>query len=147
MPDRPPLRIFVIEDSEAHAKILKWAFDGLQRQARVSFFPDGESALARLGKGEIVQKNVPDLIILDLNLPGIDGRDVLRKLKSDPNISDVPVLVLSSSDNEKDIRMAYELGASTFICKSDILGELKMSMQSIIDYWSNLARLPKRNEQ
>lgn len=138
------LNIIVIEDSEAHAKILNWAFNGMERQPRVTFYPSGESVLARLELIEESSKSFPDLIFLDLNLPQLTGKDILRKLKTNPKTREIPVIVLSSSNNEHDVRLTYALGANTYICKSDILGELRLSLQKLIDYWSDLAKLPNR---
>jgi len=139
-----PLKIVVIEDSDAHAKILKWAFDGLESKPRVIFFSDGEIALANLQNVARSDHLVPDLVLLDLNLPKLGGRQVLRRLKEDPATSGVPVIVISSSSDESDVRAAYELGASTYICKSGILSELRVSLQGILDYWTKLATLPRR---
>jgi len=139
-----PLRIVVIEDSDAHAKILKWAFDGLESKPRVTFFSDGESALANLTNVARSDFVAPDLVMLDLNLPKLGGKQVLRRLKEDPATSGVPVIVISSSSDESDVRTAYELGASTYICKSGLLSELRVSLQGILDYWTRFATLPKR---
>ena len=140
----PSLRIVLIEDNQDHAKILRWAFEQTDWPANITFFPDGESAIEHLHAANKRNAPSPDLIFLDLNLPRIDGRDVLRSLKSDPSTKDVPVLVLSSSDREEDVRKAYELGASTYICKSVVLNELRSSLQSILEYWSRIAKLPRR---
>jgi len=140
----PSLRIVLIEDNQDHAKILRWAFEQTDWPASITFFPDGESAMEHLRSAGKRQAPSPDLIFLDLNLPKMDGRDILRSLKADPSTRDVPVLVLSSSDREEDVRKAYELGASTYISKSVVLNELRSSLQSILEYWSRIAKLPRR---
>lgn len=140
----PPLRIVLIEDNQDHAKILKWAFEQTKHQTQLTFFQDAESALSHLRENSKVPTVSPDLIFLDFNLPRMDGREVLRLLKSDTNSKDVPVIILSSSDREEDVKKAYELGASTYISKSLILNELSNSLESILDYWSKIAKLPTR---
>lgn len=140
----PPLRIVLIEDNQDHAKILKWAFEQTKRQTQLTFFQDAESALSHLRQNSQGPTVSPDLIFLDFNLPRMDGREVLRLLKSDTNSKDVPVIILSSSDREEDVKKAYELGASTYISKSLILNELSNSLESILDYWSKIAKLPTR---
>lgn len=139
-----PLRIVLIEDNQDHAKILKWAFGQAKRHTHLTFFQDAESALRYFHNDASEPPVPPDLIILDLNLPKIDGREVLRLLKSGGNARDVPVIILSSSDREEDVKKAYELGASTYVSKSLVMNELSNSLDSILDYWSRIAKLPLR---
>jgi CheY-like chemotaxis protein len=138
------LRIVLIEDNQDHARILRWAFEQTKRPAVITFFPDGESAVEHLHAATGRPGSSPDLIFLDLNLPKMDGRQVLRFLKEDPATRGVPVIVLSSSEREEDVRTAYDLGASTYISKSVVMNEMSSSLTSILDYWSRIARLPKR---
>ena len=139
-----PLRIVLIEDNQDHAKILKWAFERTSHQTHLTFFQDAETALLHLAKTGTRLSGPPDLIFLDFNLPKIDGKDVLLQLKASEASKNVPVIILSSSEREEDIRRAYELGASTYISKAVILNELSGSLQSVLDYWSRIAKLPRR---
>lgn len=141
---KPTLRIILIEDNQDHARILRWAFEQTQRPAVITFFQDGESAVEHLHRTADGTGASPDLIFLDLNLPRMDGRRVLQLLKDDPATRGVPVIVLSSSDREEDVRHAYELGASTYISKSMVMNEMNSSLTSILDYWSRIARLPRQ---
>jgi len=138
------LRIVLIEDNQDHAKILKWAFERTTQQTHLTFFQDAETALAHLAKSAQHLSGPPDLIFLDFNLPKIHGRDVLQQLKASENAKNVPVIILSSSERDEDVRRAYELGASTYISKAVILNELSNSLQSVLDYWSKIAKLPRR---
>ena len=138
------MRIVLIEDNQDHARILKWAFERTNHQTQLTFFQDAESALKYLGRRVQGATVSPDLIFLDFNLPKIDGRDVLRHLKADEHSKNVPVIILSSSERDEDIRKAYELGASTYISKTVIMNELSNSLQAVLDYWSRIARLPRR---
>lgn len=140
-----PLRIVLIEDNQDHARILKWAFERSNRQTAITFFPDGEAALHYFRPPQsAATSRRPDLIFLDLNLPKIDGRELLRILKSEHQTKDVPVIVLSSSNREEDVRQAYELGASTYISKSLLMNELSEALEGILSYWSTIATLPHR---
>lgn len=135
----------VIEDNSDHAKILKWAFEQTNHDTHLMFYRDGDSALGQLngeGPSPVVS---PDLIFLDYNLPRLSGREVLEKLKAGRNSRDVPVIVLSSSEREEDVRHAYALGASTYISKGVILNELRNALQAVLDYWSRIAKLPRRS--
>lgn len=145
MPEgKSPLRIVLIEDNQDHAKILKWAFERTHHRTQLLFFEDAESALRHLGQNGKPPPVLPDLIFLDFNLPKVDGREVLKLLKGNAFSKDVPVIILSSSERDEDVRHAYELGASTYISKSVILSELSNSLQSVLDYWLRIARLPQR---
>ena len=140
-----PLRIVLIEDNKDHAKILKWAFEQTNHPTHLTFFQDADSALGHLGNGGQKPTVNPDLIFLDFNLPKIGGREVLTRLKANSYSKNVPVIILSSSEREEDIRDAYELGASTYISKAVILDELRHSLQAVLDYWSKIAKLPRRS--
>ncbi|MEP0822886.1 MAG: response regulator [Ignavibacterium sp.] len=140
-----PLRIMIIEDNNDHARILKWAFEQTNHTTNLTFFRDADAALGRLQGDGQSPAAAPDLIFLDYNLPRASGGEVLALLKANKNSKDVPVIVLSSSEREEDVRHAYELGASTYISKGVILNELRNSLQAVLDYWSKIAKLPRRS--
>jgi chemotaxis family two-component system response regulator Rcp1 len=140
----PPLNILLIEDNQDHVRILKWAFEQARRRTVLRFLRDGEEAMEELQNGADRMKAIPDLIFLDFNLPRVDGRKVLRMLKSHPDLKVVPVIILSSSDRQEDVQMAYDLGANTYVSKSVVLGELSTILQDILDYWTRIAKLPNR---
>jgi chemotaxis family two-component system response regulator Rcp1 len=139
-----PLNILLIEDNQDHVRILKWAFEQARRRTILRFLRDGEEAMDELKMGQEKKTATPDLIFLDFNLPRVDGRKVLRMLKSDPVMKTIPVIILSSSDREEDVKMAYDLGANTYVSKSVVLGELSTILQDILDYWTRIAKLPNR---
>jgi CheY-like chemotaxis protein len=134
----------LIDDNRDHAKILQWAFQQTGKSSQIRYFEDGSLALEYLESKSIKHSDIPDLIFLDFNLPRVDGREVLRKLKVGENTKSIPVIVLSSSEREEDIRKAYELGASSYLSKSVILEEFSSVLQVIQEYWSRIAKLPTR---
>jgi len=140
----PPLNILLIEDNQDHVRILKWAFEQARRRTVLRFLRDGEEAVEELKLAAEQKHPPPDLIFLDFNLPRVDGRKVLKMLKADPVMRKIPVIILSSSDREEDVQMAYDLGANTYVSKSVVLGELSTILQDILDYWTRIAKLPNR---
>ncbi len=86
----------------------------------------------------------PDLVFIDLNLPKVDGREILQRIKDDESTKGFPVIILSSSEREEDIVSAYKLGASCFISKTVLLEDLGPVLESIQHYWTTIARLPGR---
>ena len=138
------MNIVVIEDNQDHAKILKWAFEQHGRSDHLTFLPDPKVALDFIEGAARVSAITPDLIILDLNLPKIDGRSVLQKLKSNESTRTIPIIVLSSSEREEDVRKAYHLGANTYVSKGLLLDQISSTLKTILDYWSHVAQLPSR---
>ncbi len=98
---------------------------------------DGAAALAAVADGLR-----PDLVLLDLNLPRRDGREVLAATKGDPNLSSIPILVLSSSDSEDDIRQAYALHANGYLSKPLVPAAFRELARTVCSFWLDMARLP-----
>ena len=107
--------IMIIEDNEQDYNMLVRAFKEVGIENPVTYYDNGDDALECLEKHEASTK--PDYIFLDLNMPGIDGRDVLKKIKSDPEISEIPVIVITSSNKKSDIEECYDNGADNYIMK------------------------------
>ena len=134
--------ILVVEDNPGDVRILQEAFKECHIANRMLAINNGLEAIRFLQsdtKGE--NKFIPDLILLDLNLPLADGREVLAVIKADPFFRKIPVLVLSSSDAKKDINDAYNLQANSYIVKPFTLDQYILMVRSINDYWLNTARL------
>jgi len=108
----------------------------------VAWCKSGREALEFLAKGE----NLPDLILLDLNMPGIDGRQVLATVKADPLLRHIPVIVLTTSNDARDIDQCYDIGASTYIQKPVSFEGLTEAIRTMKDYWFGIALLPKREQ-
>lgn len=136
-----PLKILLIDDNRDHAKILQWAFKKNGRHDEFTYFEDGGNALEYLRRLTEEQKARPDIIFLDLNLPRLDGREVLRLLKEEETTKAIPVIIVSSSEREEDVRKAYELGASSYVSKSAILNDVDPMLKSKQASWLKATRL------
>jgi CheY-like chemotaxis protein len=131
------MRILLIDDNRDHANILQWIFQKTGREDEFTYFGDGMSALEYLKTQAEGQKLKPDLIFLDFNLPRLDGREVLRMLKEEEATKSIPVVVVSSSERDEDVRRAYELGASSYVSKSEMLEDVTPMLKSIQSFWPN----------
>lgn len=135
--------ILLIEDNPGDIILTKEAFKECSHSHNITAFNDGIEAMKFLRKEEMYYKaEVPDLIMLDLNLPKKDGRELLAEIKSDPSLKMIPVIVLSTSKNEKDILNSYELKANCYICKPV---ELEIFFNIILEierFWLKTVRLP-----
>jgi CheY-like chemotaxis protein len=138
-----PIEILLVEDNPAEVRL---TMEGL-KEARIAnnfnAVTDGQSAIEYLRqRGKYEAATRPDLILLDLNLPGIDGRSVLRFIKDDPKLKVIPVVIITSSEAESDIIKSYEAHANCFISKPiDFAGFTKV-VQSIEHFWFTVVRLP-----
>jgi CheY-like chemotaxis protein len=138
-----PVEILLVDDNFADIDLMK---EGLQ-QANVNhnlqLAMDGVEALALLRRQTGYEKATrPDLILLDLALPKKDGRAVLAEVKSDPDLKCIPVIILTSSTAETDVKKSYELHANCYIAKSMEWEKFMASVKSIEEFWLNLVRLP-----
>lgn len=131
--------ILLVEDNPADARLTIEAFRRADAELRVEVCEDGESALARL---QDASAPLPQLILLDLNLPGIDGREVLEVLKSDPNLCRVPVCILTTSRAEDDIERAYAQHTNAYVVKPIDLNEFRVAIQQIERFWLSTAEIP-----
>lgn len=116
----------------------------------VSWCKDGQEALDYFfGEGQYkdIGPQIPDLVLLDLNMPGVDGRKVLTALKSNENLKHIPVVVLTTSSDVKDVDDCYDLGASTYIQKPVSFQALTEAIKTMKDYWFGVALLPRYNNE
>ena len=131
-------RILLVEDNNADALLIQEALRQVGSDHVVEHVSDGEQALTRLrGAGER-----PDLVLLDLNLPRKDGREVLAEVKADPELSSIPIIVLTTSSAPKDVAFAYRHHANSYVRKPLGLDRLVEAAQSIRDFWLRTATLP-----
>jgi chemotaxis family two-component system response regulator Rcp1 len=139
--------ILLIEDSRADAKIIERAFREGGISHRLTVIPDGQQALEylfSLSQEAAPSSREPDLILLDLNLPGMNGCQVLTRIKSDPYLRIIPVIVLTTSQREEDILQTYEAGANTYIPKPAEYDRYRELVATLHDYWVGTAmKIPR----
>lgn len=139
------VNVLVVEDSPGDARLIEEAFKGAKVKTRVQVVEDGVKAMCFLRhEGAYADVARPDLILLDLNLPGKDGREVLAEIKHDIHLMQIPVLVLSTSSRPQDITTCYENYANSYIVKPVDESSFHQIIQSLEDFWFNVARLPPR---
>jgi CheY-like chemotaxis protein len=135
------IEILLVEDNPADARLTREVLGGQKIWNRLTIIPDGVGAMAYLRReGEFSGARRPDLILLDLNLPGKDGREVLAEIKNDPDLRRIPVVVLSSSILEEDVRMAYGLQANCYVVKPADIDEFIRVAAAIEEFWLKVAR-------
>ena len=139
-----PANILLVEDNPAEALLTEEAFKQSKLNNNLFIVGDGELALDFLNKRNSYEDAVtPDLILLDLNLPKVDGREVLAHLKLHDHLSRIPVIVLTSSALEKDVMSCYDNGANSYIVKPMELDKFIKIVESIAAYWFSMSVLPE----
>lgn len=136
--------IFLIEDNRGDVRLIQEAFKGAEIPCDVAVARDGVAAMDYL---ETVKRDcavLPDLILLDLNLPKKDGREVLAAIKADPDLMHIPVVILTTSQNEEDVSNSYDLHANCYITKSRTLAQLFTIVKGIEEFWLKTASLPSQ---
>ena len=147
----PTPLLLVVEDSNEDFEALKRLLHRSSVTVAIQRCVSGEQALAFLegtgsdGDGVAPNKSPgrPGLILLDLNLPGIDGRQVLRRIKQDANLKSIAVVVFTTSNNPKDIEECYQYGANSYIVKPIDFDRLKRDIQTLVNYWFQVTALPE----
>ena len=135
--------IFLVEDNRGDIRLIQEALKRTATRCEVVIARDGMEAMAYLRQdGEYADAIRPDLILLDLNLPKKDGREVLAEIKADPSLKHIPIIVLSTSRNEEDISKSYDLHVNCYISKSRNLSQLFKIVQGIEEFWLETATLP-----
>lgn len=135
--------IFLVEDNKADIRLIEEALKNSNVPHQVVAVRNGMDAMAFLRQeGEYVDAPRPDLILLDLNLPRKDGREVLAEIKADPNLKRIPVVVLTTSRNEEDISHSYDLHVNCYITKSRNLSQLFQIVKGIEEFWLSTVTLP-----
>lgn len=142
--DAAPIEILLVEDSPGDVRLTQEAFKDAKVHINLHVALDGAEAMAFLGRdGKHAKVPRPDLILLDLNLPKKDGREVLREIKESPTLKSIPVVVLTTSASEADVLGSYELHANCYIAKPvDLEGFLKV-VKSIDNFWLSVVKLPR----
>ena len=137
------IEILLVEDNPADARLTSEALREANVQNRLSHFDDGEEALAFLRQqGKYAGAQRPDLILLDLNLPRKDGREVLAEIKADQRLRRIPVVVLTTSQAQEDVLRAYNLNANCYVSKPMDLDQFIKVVATIKEFWLTIVKLP-----
>ena len=137
--------ILLVEDNRGDIRLIQEALKKTAAQCEVVIARDGMEAMEYLRQdGEFAGAVRPDLILLDLNLPKKDGREVLAEIKADPSLKHIPIIVLTTSRNEEDIFKSYDLHVNCYISKSRNLNELFKIVRGIEEFWLETATLPSK---
>ncbi len=137
------VEILMVEDNQGDADLTREGLDRSKISNRLHVVEDGEKAMAFLRRqGTYAEAPRPDLILLDLNLPRKDGREVLAEIKSDDNLKRIPVVILTSSRAEEDIVKSYNLHANCYISKPIELKQFLDVVKSIENFWLSIVVLP-----
>jgi two-component system response regulator len=143
--DRDPVAIVVAEDSEFDRLLLRDALEELQFHVNLTFVGDGEDLLAYLSRYKMIDggdADLPALVLMDLNMPRMKGLDALRHLRSDSVLRMLPVIVLSTSNNPKQIAQAYAHGVNAYLTKPEGFEEYLMLLKRFGAFWLQSAQLP-----
>jgi len=142
------VHILLVEDNPVDVMVTKEAFGEGKVANHLSVVNDGVEAMAFLRReGEYANAPMPDLILLDLNLPRKDGRELLAEIKQDSHLKRIPVIVLTTSQDERDIWKSYELHANCFLTKPVTLSEFVGVVKAIEGFWFQLVKLPPNGEK
>jgi two-component system, chemotaxis family, response regulator Rcp1 len=140
-----PKEILLVEDSPGDVRLTQEAFRDANRSIHLHVAADGVEAMAFLRKeGAHVNAPRPDIILLDLNLPKMDGREVLARIKEDDNLKTIPTVILTTSDTEADIVKCYQLQANCYLSKPVQLDAFEILVKSIDDFWMTKVKLPQQ---
>ena len=138
-----PIEILLAEDAPGDVRLTFEAFKKTTIDSHLNVVKDGAAALDFLyQKGSYTDAKRPDLIVLDLNIPKINGHEVLAQVKSDPNLKRIPVVILTSSNNPEDIQRAYNAHANCYLLKPNELKDFFEVIRAIEDFWLSLVKLP-----
>ena len=138
-----PIEILLVEDNLGDARLAREALKDSKIRNALNHVQDGVEALAFLRRqGEYAAAPRPDLILLDLNLPRKDGRQVLAEIKEDPDLKAIPVVILTISKDEEDVLKTYSQHANCYITKPIDLGQFMKVIKAIEDFWLTIVKLP-----
>ena len=140
-----PIEVLLVEDDPGDVMMTREAFQDYKLHNQLHVVSDGAEAMAFLRhEGEYAGRPRPDLVLLDLNLPRMDGRQVLEAIKSDPELASIPVVVLTTSENEDDVLHSYSLHANAYVTKPVDFQRFIEVIRQIDDFFVTVVRLPRR---
>ena len=148
MPDSSPPRpieVLLVEDDPGDVLMTREAFADYKIANNLSVVTNGEDAIAYMRKeGQFADVTTPDLVLLDLNLPRRNGREVLLEIKADPDLRRVPVVILTTSEADEDVAAAYDLHANAYVRKPVDFEQFVTAVRAIDDFFITVVRLPPR---
>jgi two-component system, chemotaxis family, response regulator Rcp1 len=140
--------VLLVEDSPGDVRLTQEAFHDANQSIHLHVATDGVEAMAFLRReGVHVDAPRPDIILLDLNLPKMDGREVLDHIKKDDNLKTIPIVILTTSEAEADIVKSYQLRANCYLSKPVQLDAFEALVKSINNFWLNEVKLPPQSEK
>lgn len=142
-----PFEVLIVDDSPGDVELIRSAIDEGRFHCRIHIVTDGVEAMAFLRKETPNYRGVatPDLVLLDLNMPRMTGREVLAAMQAEKGLSGIPVVVLTTSDVERDVLQAYKLGAAGFVTKPVDIEQLYEAIHAIQNYWFGQEQKPGIN--
>jgi CheY-like chemotaxis protein len=145
-PEASPIEVLLVEDDPGDVQLTKEAFEEHKVRNRLTVVSDGVDALAYLRRDPSVYPDAvrPDLILLDLNLPRVDGREVLQEIKGDPELRRIPVVVLTTSQADEDIVRSYNLHANAYVTKPVDFDRFISVVRQIDEFFVSVVKLPPR---
>lgn len=147
MPNATPRVILMAEDDPEDRFLVSRAMQKISSVHQLHMAEDGDDLLDYLrGKDHYADRAkypLPSLILLDLNMPRMDGRTVLEVLRQEPELQSIPVVVLTTSESEEDVDQCYQLGANSYLCKPAEFPELMSQLQALTHYWFDTVELPR----
>lgn len=139
------LEILLVEDNEGDIRLTIEAFKEAKIRNHIRVVRDGEEALTYLKKeAAYADVQTPDIILLDINLPKVDGKEVLHELKNDPMLKSIPIIMLTTSSSESDVQESYLNHANSYVIKPVDLDKFMEVIRSIEEYWISIVKLPSR---
>ncbi|HEY3115166.1 MAG TPA: response regulator [Chloroflexota bacterium] len=139
-----PIHILLVEDSAADVDLTIEAMKDAKVRNTLAVAKDGVEAMAYLRQeGDYAGEPIPDIVLMDLNMPRKDGREVLAEMKADSNLKTIPVVILTTSRAEADILKTYQLHANCYVTKPVDLDQFMTVVQSIEDFWLTIVKLPR----
>lgn len=145
----PPFEILLVDDAPGDVELARLALTEGRFLCNVTVAVNGREALAALRRSEPRFRDapMPDLILLDLNMPQMNGREVLAEMKNDPALAHIPVVVLTTSDVERDVIASYSLGAAGFVTKPVDVDQLFKAIHGVQEYWFAVVRCPGKGKK
>jgi chemotaxis family two-component system response regulator Rcp1 len=143
-----PIHVLLVEDNPGDADLTREGLEASKLHIDLTVAVNGTQAVDMLHRrGPFASRPTPDLVLLDLNLPGLDGRAVLADIKKDDELKNIPVCVLTSSSAEKDVVESYHLGANSYVVKPIDFKTFLGIVRSVESFWFTVVKLPRRVEE